>query len=77
MKTTLYPFAHEVGVFIPGKDQIFITSNRIHIDKNSQRVQIPKISHVPQPTQIVRWGAFSAIDIFDPFYWCARMAPLP
>lgn len=44
VENTAYPFAHEAGVFIPSKDQLFITSNRIRVGKDSQRVQISKIS---------------------------------
>ncbi|KAJ5646750.1 hypothetical protein N7490_003122 [Penicillium lividum] len=37
-----YPFAHEAGVYIPSKDQLFITSNLI-TKNNNQRIQISKI----------------------------------
>lgn len=44
LKNTAYPFAHEAGVYIPSKDQLFITSNRIHTDDGKQKIQISKIS---------------------------------
>lgn len=40
-----YPFAHEAGVFIPERNELFITSNRIKDQSSSsgQRVQISKV----------------------------------
>ncbi|KAJ5928904.1 hypothetical protein N7466_007860 [Penicillium verhagenii] len=38
-----YPFAHEASVYIPLKDQVFVTSNRIETDNGKQRIQISKI----------------------------------
>ncbi|KAL4908960.1 hypothetical protein BDW74DRAFT_165647 [Aspergillus multicolor] len=40
-----YPFAHEAGVFLPGRNELLITSNRIQ-DPDSpsgQRVQVTKV----------------------------------
>ncbi|KAJ5657128.1 uncharacterized protein N7484_000777 [Penicillium longicatenatum] len=44
LKHTAYPFAHEAGVYLPSKKQLFITSNRIQTEDGSQRIQISKIS---------------------------------
>ncbi|KAL4739433.1 hypothetical protein BDV11DRAFT_205156 [Aspergillus similis] len=40
-----YPFAHEAGVFIPERNELFVTSNRIKDPASSsgQRVQITKV----------------------------------
>ncbi|KAL3479967.1 hypothetical protein BJX99DRAFT_55436 [Aspergillus californicus] len=38
-----YPFAHEAGVFIPSRNELFITSNRIQESPGKQRVQITKV----------------------------------
>lgn len=38
-----YPFAHEAGVFIADKNELFITSNRLIDAKGDQRVQISRI----------------------------------
>lgn len=43
LENNVYPFAHEAGVYIASKDQLFITSNRIFSEDGSQRVQISKI----------------------------------
>lgn len=39
-----YPFAHEAGVFIPSKDELFITSNRFEGADGQPRIQISKIT---------------------------------
>ncbi|KAL5339454.1 hypothetical protein BJX70DRAFT_387887 [Aspergillus crustosus] len=38
-----YAFAHEAGVFIPERNELFITSNRIQNPSGEQRVQITKV----------------------------------
>ncbi|KAL4886967.1 hypothetical protein BJY04DRAFT_44333 [Aspergillus karnatakaensis] len=38
-----YPFAHEAGVFIAERNELFITSNRIQDPSGEQRVQITKV----------------------------------
>ncbi|OAP65337.1 gluconolactonase [Fonsecaea erecta] len=38
-----YPFAHEAGVFIPEKNELFITSNQLVDGDGRRRVQITKI----------------------------------
>ncbi|KAL4932831.1 SMP-30/gluconolactonase/LRE family protein [Aspergillus undulatus] len=38
-----YPFAHEAGVFIPSRNELYITSNRIQDPSGIQRVQITKV----------------------------------
>ncbi|KAF3008215.1 hypothetical protein E8E14_009210 [Neopestalotiopsis sp. 37M] len=37
-----YPFAHEAGVFIPGTDELFITSNQFSGPSGERKVQISK-----------------------------------
>lgn len=37
-----YPFAHEAGVFLPSRNELYITSNRIN-DPTGQRVQITRV----------------------------------
>lgn len=39
-----YPFAHEAGVFLPARDQLFITSNQFTGPDSEKRIQISKIS---------------------------------
>lgn len=38
-----YPFAHEAGVFIPSRDELYITSNIIKDPSDSRRVQITRV----------------------------------
>lgn len=38
-----WPFAHEAGVFIANRNELFITSNQLFDDKNDPTVQISKI----------------------------------
>ncbi|KAL4922302.1 hypothetical protein BDW62DRAFT_217232 [Aspergillus aurantiobrunneus] len=38
-----YPFAHEAGIFIPSRNELYITSNRIQDSLGTQRVQITKV----------------------------------
>lgn len=38
-----YPFAHEAGVFIPSRHELYITSNRINDPSDGQRVQITRV----------------------------------
>ncbi|EXJ69185.1 gluconolactonase [Cladophialophora psammophila CBS 110553] len=38
-----YPFAHEAGVFIPEKNELFITSNQLVDGEGHRRVEISKI----------------------------------
>ncbi|KAL4934852.1 hypothetical protein BDV06DRAFT_150944 [Aspergillus oleicola] len=38
-----YPFAHEAGVFIASRNELFITSARIQDSSDNQRVQITKV----------------------------------
>lgn len=45
-----YPFAHEAGVYLPSKNQVLITSNRIMEGPNTQRIQISKIILHPNGT---------------------------
>jgi gluconolactonase len=44
LENNAYPFAHEAGVYTPSKNQVFITSNRIIDDQNTQKIQISKIT---------------------------------
>ncbi|KAJ9133452.1 calcium-dependent phosphotriesterase [Pleurostoma richardsiae] len=45
LEDSRYPFAHEAGVYLPSRDELFITSNRF-CDPGSQeqRVQISKVA---------------------------------
>ncbi|KAL4873048.1 hypothetical protein BDV12DRAFT_161237 [Aspergillus spectabilis] len=38
-----FPFAHEAGVFIPTRNELFITSNRFQAPSGEQRVQITRV----------------------------------
>ncbi|KAL3452614.1 hypothetical protein BJX65DRAFT_303430 [Aspergillus insuetus] len=42
-KNDSYPFAHEAGIFIASRNELFITSNRIHDAVAGQRVQISRV----------------------------------
>jgi gluconolactonase len=39
-----YPFAHEAGVFIASRNELFITSNRLTNDKGEPKVQLTKVN---------------------------------
>ncbi|KAB2580440.1 Gluconolactonase [Lasiodiplodia theobromae] len=39
-----YPFAHEAGVFVPSKNELFITSNRFEGTDGQPRVEVSKIT---------------------------------
>ncbi|KAL3483776.1 protein AkeP [Aspergillus germanicus] len=44
LENNRYPFAHEAGVYIPGIDSFFITSNRFRTEDGEQKIQISKIT---------------------------------
>lgn len=50
LENNAYPFAHEAGVYIPSKNQVFITSNLITENQNTPRIQISKITLHPDGT---------------------------
>ncbi|KAH6689721.1 hypothetical protein F5X68DRAFT_268094 [Plectosphaerella plurivora] len=39
-----YPFAHEAGVYFPGTEELFITSNRVHDKQGAQSVHITRVA---------------------------------
>ena len=44
LENSVYPFAHEAGVYLPLTDEIFITSNQFPNGSDQQHVQISKVS---------------------------------
>ncbi|KAF1987137.1 calcium-dependent phosphotriesterase [Aulographum hederae CBS 113979] len=48
-----YPFAHEAGVFIQERNELFITSNRIQEEVGNPKVQITKIT-LPSENQEIK-----------------------
>lgn len=38
-----YAFAHEAGVFIADRDELYITSNRLHAENGEQHVEISRV----------------------------------
>jgi gluconolactonase len=56
-----FPFAHEAGVFIPEKNELFITSNQLFDHGGSRRVQISRI-HIKDDDK-VRCEEISCPDV--------------
>jgi gluconolactonase len=48
LENNTYPFAHEAGVYIPARDEVWITSNQFEVGRK-KKVQIAKIKRSGSP----------------------------
>lgn len=74
------PFAHEAGVFLPDKRELFITSNQLSDEHGQRRVQISKVSlaHGDEPasSEIIGCDAIhmanGGVNYEDGILFCAQ-----
>ncbi|KAH7039888.1 uncharacterized protein B0I36DRAFT_309550 [Microdochium trichocladiopsis] len=57
-----YPWAHEACVFIPSTGDLFITSNRVSVDEDEQKIVITKVN-ITGDVSAARRDEISAPDI--------------